>query len=88
MIDTFTWATLIPRHLYLDKLAFYDIAIGEFEGQLQIAGGIRVSGPIRLRILKFGYIDDDSMQEVIVGTELSPLWTFVFIRISCPAMKP
>lgn len=88
MIDTFAWAAPIPRHLYLDKPALYDIVMGEFEGRLQDASGIRIPGPIRLRILQFGYIDDDSMQQVIVKTELSPLWTFVFIHVSCPAMKP
>lgn len=88
MTDTFAWAAPIPRQLYLDKPALYDIAIGEFEGRLQDAGGIRMPGPIRFRILQFCYIDDDSMQEVIVGTELSPLWTFVFVHVSCPAMKP
>lgn len=87
-VDTFAWAPLIPRHLYLDKPALYDIIIGEFEYRLQDAGGIRIPGPIRMRFLQFGYIDDDSMQEIIVGTELNPLWTFAVVHVSCPAVKP
>jgi hypothetical protein len=87
-IQTFAWAAPIPRHLYLDKPALYDIIMGEFEGRLSDEGGIRVPGPIRLRFLQFGYIDDDSMKEVLIKTELSPLWTYVVVHVSCPAVHP
>ncbi len=86
-IQTFAWAAPIPRHLYLDKEALYPIIMGEFESRLRVEGGVRVPGPIRMRFLGFGYIDDDSMQEVLVKTELSPLWTYAVCHVSCPAVK-
>lgn len=86
--DIFGWAAPIPRQLYLDKPALYSIVMGELEGRLRDAGGIRLPGPIRVRILQFGYIDDDSMLEVLVKTELSPLWTYAVVHVSCPAVKP
>jgi hypothetical protein len=55
---------------------------------LDEVNGTRVTGPLHVKVMGFGYIDDMSMQEVFVGTELSPLWTYAVVRAVGPAMAP
>ena len=86
--DTFAWASSIPRGLYMDKQALYEIVQRAWEMGLEEADGTRIPGPLHLKITGFGYIDDDSMKEVLVRTELSPLWTFAIVRVAGPAMAP
>ena len=85
-IETFAWAGPIPRGLYLDKPAMHDIVFSEYEGRLSESGGTRVPGPLRLKVVAFSYIDDNTMKEVRVRTELSPLWTYAVVHISGPAI--
>jgi len=87
-LDTFSWVSPIPRSLYLDKPALYNIVLNGWEVRLQAAHGYRIQGPIHLQAFGFGYIDDNSMEEVLVKTELSPLWTYAIVRVSGPAMRP
>jgi hypothetical protein len=87
-IDTFAWASPIPRSLYMDRQFMYEAVIKEYGARLQEAGGFRIPGPVRVQVLQFGYIDDNSMEEVVVGSELSPHWTFAVVRVMGPATRP
>jgi hypothetical protein len=87
-IDEFAWMQPIPRTLYNDKPAMYDLMMKGWEVRLSVAHGRRVSGPLRFQVSGFGYIDDMSLKEVLVKSELSIMWTYAIVRISGPAIRP
>jgi hypothetical protein len=86
-LDIFAWGSSIPRTLYLDKEALYSIVQDAWDMSLGEVNGVRIPGPLHVKITGFGYIDDDSMKEVLVRTELSPTWTYAIVRVTGPAMR-
>ncbi len=86
-IDTFAWGADIPRDMYEDKDWLYEAVLGEWHARLQYARGIRIPGPIQIKTVHFGYIDDNTMEEVM-SLEINPNWTYAVVRVTGPAMKP
>lgn len=88
MIDIFTAVLPVPRELFeTDKQTMYDVLTREYWIMMYNSNRVRIPGPIMMETRYFGYIDDDSMEEVIVGLSYSSLWTYVVIRVSGPAEK-
>jgi len=85
--DIFAWAPPIPRDVFEDKDWLYQVVMDEWVFRLQQARGRRISGPIQVKVMHFGYIDDDTMEEVVT-LEINPNWTYAVVRVSGPAMSP
>jgi len=85
--DTFAWAPPIPRAVYEDKDWLYRVVTDEWAFRLQQAGGRRIPGPIQVKVMHFGYIDDDTMEEVKT-LKVNPNWTYAVVRVSGPAVRP
>lgn len=86
-IDTFAWAPPIPREMYGDKDWLYTTVIDEWIVRLQAAGGKRIPGPVQVKTMHFGYIDDNTMEEVM-SLKINPNWTYAVVRVTGPAMSP
>jgi len=85
--DTFAWSPPIPRDVFNDKDWLYQVLTDEWVFRLHQAGGKRMPGPVQVKVMHFGYIDDDSMEEVIT-LEINPNWTYAVVRVSGPAVRP
>lgn len=85
-IDTFAWASEIPREMYSDKDWLYSVVTEEWHVRLQHAGGNRIPGPIQIKTMHFGYIDDNILREVMT-LERNPNWTYAVVRVTGPAIR-
>jgi hypothetical protein len=86
-IDTFAWAPPIPRAVFEDKDWLYPAVMDEWAFRLQQAGGKRIPGPLHVKVMHFGYIDDNTMEEVMT-LKIKQNWTYAVVRVTGPAMKP
>jgi hypothetical protein len=73
--------------MFDDKDWLYSAVIDEWAFRLRQAGGKRIPGPVQVKVMHFGYIDDDTMEEVM-ALEINPNWTYAVVRVSGPAMSP
>ena len=86
-VDVFAWAPSMPLGMWDDKEWAYQVLQDEWIERLRAAGGRRLPGPINVRVMHFGYIDDDSLEEVIMCND-GPGITYVVVRVTGPAMSP
>ena len=85
--DRFAWAPNIPREMFEDKEFLYSVLPAEWEQLLREAGGIRLPGPVHMQVMEYGYIDDDSLEPVIMDV-YNVRVRFVVVRVIGPAMRP
>jgi hypothetical protein len=78
--------TPIPRDVYEDEGWRYDMMYDIWEIKLQENRGHRLYGPIHIKTIGFGYIDDDSF-DMIMSSWYGP-WTFALVRAYGPALDP
>lgn len=86
-IDTFVWMCPVPRGMWEDKVWAYSTVQMVWREQLHKARGHRLPGPLQVKVMHWGYIDGNSMEEVILQGK-TPLATFVLVRVVGPALTP
>ena len=86
-IDTFVCAPHVPRDIFDDKELLYGVLLAEWEHRLRESGGIRLPGPLCMKIMQYGLIDDDSLEPVIFDKDFVRI-QFVVVRITGPVMAP
>jgi hypothetical protein len=72
--------------MFEDKEFLYSVLPAEWENMVREYDGVRLPGPVNIQAIEYGGIDDQSGQEIVMRPD-SPLWTYVIVRISGPAMR-
>ncbi len=84
--DRFVIFQQIPRDLWDDKPALNFAIEALWLDYLRQAGGRRMPGPLMFEPIYWASIDDNLMEEVVTGPRGA--WTYVYARISGPALRP
>ena len=81
--NLFAVAAKIPRNYCEDPDYFPECVHVIYEWELEKAGGVRLSGPLRLRFLEFGYWDIDGNGEWVPE---SNSWLVAIVLLTGPAV--